>query len=57
MKVDTERVRELAEQRAPDDETPLDFYSAARDLGASEDEAERVDVALTERVMRARGAL
>lgn len=54
-----ERVREHADVCAgtgdPDD--PLDFYGAARHLGASDAKADAIDTLLTERVMRARGAL
>jgi hypothetical protein len=46
----------LTEERtAPDAE--LDFYTTALARGASQEEAERIDAILTERVMRARGAL
>jgi hypothetical protein len=39
----------------PDD--PLDFYSAALQLGATKAEAETISIALTIRVMKARGAI
>lgn len=52
-----ENVRERAERDAERDDSPLDFHAAALKLGASEEIAERVDSILTERVMRARGAI
>ena len=51
-----ERVRELAEERAGDDDELL-FYDAARELGFTDAEAEEVDELLTTRVMRARGGI
>ena len=54
--VDIEAVRELTDARCgPDD--ALNFYPVARELGASRDEAERIDAMLTARVMCARGAI
>jgi hypothetical protein len=55
--VDIERVRELAFAAAPSDDDVLNFYAPARSLGASDAEAERIDMILTRRIMRARGAL
>lgn len=54
--VDIEKVRELAFERAGDDDELL-FAPVARELGASASEAERIDEILTERILRARGAL
>lgn len=55
VKVDPERVRELAFAGDPDE--PLDFYTAARELGASVVDAAAIDEALTARIMRERGAI
>lgn len=51
-----ERIREAAEALAGPDDV-LDFYSAARELGLDRDQADRFDAILSERVMRARGAI
>lgn len=55
-----ERVRQLAFERVTSDDQPLPFYDVARELGASDAEAERIDEQLRarlERVMRTWGAL
>ena len=54
--LDDERVRERADVVAKRDEE-LDFYWAAIDCGATEEEAEEISERLTVRVMRARGAI
>lgn len=51
-----EDVRARAFSNTADDE-PLDFYSHALALGASDRDAEAIDECLTIRVMSARGAL
>jgi hypothetical protein len=55
--VDIEQVRKLAEAQCLDEDSALDFWVAAMDLGATEEEADRIDQLLTVRVMTARGAL
>ncbi len=51
-----EQVRELTFARTSED-CVLDFIPAARDLGATQAEAETIDETLITRVMRACGAI
>ena len=51
------QVKEHAYGRCESDDDPLDFYSAARELGYSEDDAADLDEIMTECEMRERGAI
>lgn len=56
IRIDIERVREVTLARANGVDA-LDFRLAAIEQGATEEEADRIDEALTVRIMRAAGAL
>jgi len=47
----------LAHERAELPEDELDFYAAAIELGCSEEQAERADMILIERILRANGLI
>jgi len=51
-----EQVRELTFAKAHRDDM-LYFVPAALELGCTEDEAEEIDMLLTQRIMTARGAI
>jgi hypothetical protein len=52
------RVRELAWERVENgDEEFVCFYSAALEVGCSDDEAERLNIELNKRDMRSRGVI
>lgn len=51
-----EEVREKTFARTGENEM-LDFYPVAKELGATDEEADWIDTNLTMRVMRSRGAI
>ena len=52
-----EDIRIEAVRRAGSEDEVLDFYKPGLELGLSEDQADAVDIYLTERIFRALGAL
>ena len=56
QRFDIESIRAITFDNTSDDD-PLNFVPAALEAGASEDEAEEIDMILTTRIMRDRGAI
>ncbi len=57
QRFDIEAIRGATLAATPDPDEPLDFFPHAVAAGASDEEAAEIDAILTERAMRAAGAI